>query len=405
MFMKWLKRLGVLVVVAAIAAGAYTMIKPQPVPVDIATIARGDIETTIDEEGQTRVKDIYRVSAPTTGKLERLALKVGDEVKKGTQIARIRPVDPPIRDMRTRRELAAAAKAAQAAVNFAVAEVTKAGVGLKYAKSELERAKRLVRSRTISAVRLEQAELEVTVKQAQLVEAEANLELHQHQLDSAKAREMHAFDFTQTDVGDQCCVGVIAPVAGTVLKVLSESEKVVPAGQALLELGDLTNLELVVDLLSADAVAIAPGTIAHIEGWGGKGRLSATVRRIDPAGFTKVSALGIEEQRVNVVLDISDPQARWEKLGHSYRVLIRLVTADLKNVVRVPLSALFRKGDQWAVYSDNMGMAEFTPVTLGKFSLNHVEVVDGLSEGVRVIVYPSDRVKDGTQIVARDGDG
>ena len=168
-----------------------------------------------------------------------------------------------------------------------------------------------------------------------------------------------------------------------------------------MDVGNLKELEIVVDLLSADAVGIAPGALARIEDWGGKGALNARLRRKDPAGFTKVSALGIEEQRVNAVFDITDPPERWQKLGHSFRVTVRIITSFKKDALRVPLGALFRKGDQWAVYKENNGNAVLTPVTLGKFSLTFAEVLGGLDEGTKIIVYPNDQIQDGTPVVER----
>jgi len=401
MVTKWLKRIALVVLGVAVVSGAYTMIRPQPVSVDMVIITRGDIETTIDEEGETRVKDIYRVSAPIAGKLERLDVQIGTEVAKGQRFARIRPVDPPIRDIRTRRELSAATKAAQAYVDLAQAEIDKARSALKFSKAELKRALLLTQSRTISARALQQAELDVAVKTAQLAEAQASLEFRRRELESARARELQPIHLSRSQIEDQCCIAVVAPVSGTILKLLSESERVVPAGAPLIDMGNLRDLEIVVDLLSADAVAITPGSIARIEGWGGATPLNARVRRIDPAGFTKVSALGIEEQRVNVVLDFMDPPQRWLKLGHSFRIIVRLIKSHKKNVLRVPISALFRTADQWSVYVEDKGVAVLRPIELGNFSLTFAEVLSGLEEGAKVIVYPSDRIEKGVQVVER----
>ncbi len=405
MFVKWLKRMGLVALGVIVVSGAYTLIMPQPVPVDIMVIARGNIETTIDEEGETRVKDIYRVSAPITGKLERLFVHVGTKVAKGQRFARIRPVDPPIRDERTRRELSAATKAAQAYVELAQAEIDKARSALKFSKAELGRALLLTKSRTISARTLQQAELDVAVKTAQLAEAQASLEFRRRELESARAREMQPIHLSQWQTEDQCCVAIVAPVEGTILKLLSESQRVVQAGTPLVDMGNLRDLEIVVDLLSADAVAISSGTIARIEGWGGANALNARVRRIDPAGFTKVSALGIEEQRVNVVLDLIDPPQHWLKLGHAFRIIVRLVTSHKKNVLRVPISALFRKANQWSVYVEDNGAATLQAIELGNFSLSRAEILSGLEEGAKVIVYPSDRIENGIQVVDRAESG
>ncbi len=398
---KWIKRLVLGLVLAAIIAGGYQMTRPQPVSVDIVEIARGEIETTIDEEGMTRVKDVYRISAPISGKLERLKVQAGDGVIKGERIARLRPADPPIRDARTRREMRSATKTARAGVQLAKAEVAKAGLAHDFAKSDLKRAKRLAASKTISTRTLQQAELDVAVKNAQLAEANASLEFRRRELESAQTRELMPTQLTLSDVQDQCCVAVVTPVSGTVLKLLTESEQVVQAGTPLVDVGNLGELEIVVDLLSTDAVNIVAGTRARIEGWGGDSALNAEVRRKNPAGFTKVSALGIEEQRVNAVLDLTDPVARWRKLGHSFRVTVRLITSYNQDALRLPLGALFRQNEDWMVYAENEGKAVRTKVKLGKFSLTHAEVLEGLVEGDHVVVYPSDRVSDGTVVEVR----
>ncbi|PCI05069.1 MAG: hypothetical protein COB78_00110 [Hyphomicrobiales bacterium] len=401
MFSTWIKRLGLLVLVLAVGAGGYSMIKTQPVPVDVVEISFGEIETTVDEEGKTRVKDIYQIYAPMTGKLERLSVRVGDFVSAGERIARIRPVDPPIRDLRTRRELAAATKAARAMVQLSNAEVAKAKSAFIFSRSELNRARRLLESSTITVRRLDLAKLDVAVKGSLVTEAEANLELRRRQLESAHARELEPMQMSTAVREDQCCVAIVTPVSGAVLQLLAESERVIQAGSHILNVGDLQNLEVVVDLLSVDAVVISAGTLARIEGWGGKKVLNAKVRSIDPAGFTKVSALGIEEQRVNVVLDIIDPREVWEKLGHSYRVTVRLIISHKTNVLRIPISALFRVDNQWASYVDVDGMASLKTLELGNFSLTHAEVISGLDQGDKVIVFPSDRVKNNIMIEVR----
>ena len=401
MFAKTMKWLFFGLFAAGLAVGARFMLAPQPVPVDIATIARGGIETTIDEEGKSRVKDIYRISAPITGKLERLAAEVGDAVAKGERLARIRPVDPPIRDMRTRRELVAATKIAMAGVQLALAEVAKARSDRGFSLADLERAERLAVTRTISDRALQQAKLAVEMKNAQLAEAEANLEFRRREQESAQARQLLPTQLSLSQVEDQCCIALVAPVEGTVLKLLTESEQVVQAGTPLLDIGNLADQEIVVDILSSDAVKIVPGTIARIEDWGGEGMLNARVRRKSPAGFTKVSALGIEEQRVKLVLDITDPRDKWSNLGHGFRVNVKIIASQTENALRVPLGALFRKGNDWAVYVLKEGKAVQTVLQLGQFSLSYAEVTGGLDEGTKVIVYPSDRISDGVLVADR----
>ena len=393
------------IVLASIAAGVagllYFLLVPPPVSVDLATIDHGILEVTVDEEGETQVKEIYRISAPITGKLERLDIHVGDEVKVGQRVARVRPVDPPIRDMRSRLELAASTKAATAAVALAQAQVRQAGSDLKFAKSDQARARTLSSKGVISTRAAEEAELQVSVKEAEQSKAEANLELRRRELESARMSELEPGQIQNQIAEDQCCVAIVAPASGVVLKILTESEQVVPSGTTILEIGDPHDLEIVVDLLSTDAVGVSAGTQARIEGWGGDDILHAKVRRIDPAGFTKMSALGIEEQRVNAVLDFTSPPEQWRNLGHAFKVTVRLVKSNNSDALRVPLGALFRRGDDWVVYSERDNTAHLTKITLGAFSLTHAEVLQGLAEGDKVVEFPSDKVADNIEITER----
>jgi len=388
-------------VILGIAGLAYFFFAPQPVAVDLATVDRGRLEVTIDEEGETQVKEIYRISAPITGKLERVDIEVGDRVLTGQRIARVRPVDPPIRDMRSRLEMSASSKAAGAAVALAEAQVRRAGSDLKFARSDLARAQILAGKGVISGRAREEAELNLSVKQAEVGKAEAGLELRRREFESARMRELEPNQMQLQGAEDQCCVAITAPSSGVVLKVLTESEQVVQAGTTLLETGDPHDLEIVVDLLSSDAVGISAGTLARIEDWGGDGFLDAKVRRIDPAAFTKVSALGIEEQRVNVVLDFISPPQKWRELGHAYKVTVRIIRSDQDDVLRIPLGALFRRDQDWTIYTIRDGWTKLTPVKLGKFSLTHAEAVEGVTQGDKVVMFPSDKVSDDIAIKQR----
>jgi HlyD family secretion protein len=391
------------VLATGVGAVAYLLLAPQPISVDLATIDRGKLEVTVDEEGETQVKEVYRISAPITGKLERLNIHVGDQVKAGQRVARVRPADPPIRDRRSRLELAAATKAAIAAVALAQAQVLQAEFDLKFAESDMNRAQILSRKGVVSARAREEAELQVSVKTAEQRKAEANLELRRRELESARMSELEPGQMQSQVAEDQCCVAITAPASGVVLKVLTESEQVVQSGTTILEIGDPHDLEIVVDLLSNDAVSISKNTYARIEDWGGDGILEARVRRIDPAGFTKVSALGIEEQRVNAVLDFTSPPDQWRNLGHAFKVTVRILKSDRQDVLRVPLGALFRLADDWAVYVARENTSNLASVKLGAFSLTHAEVLEGLIEGDQVVEFPSDRVADGVEIKQREG--
>ncbi|MGI9511458.1 MAG: efflux RND transporter periplasmic adaptor subunit [Anderseniella sp.] len=390
-----------ILIAISIAGLAYMFFAPQPVAVDLATVDRGQLEVTVDEEGETQVRDIYRISAPITGKLERVDIEVGDRVLAGQRIARVRPVDPPIRDIRSRLEMSATSRAAGAAVLLAEAQVRQAESDLKFARSDLARAKTLADKGVISNRAREEAELKLSVKQAEVRKAEAGLELRRREFQSARMRELEPNQMRSQGAEDQCCVAITAPSSGVVLKVLTESEQVVQAGTTLIETGDPRDLEIVVDLLSSDAVGIAPGTPARIEDWGGEDVLQAKVRRIDPAAFTKVSALGIEEQRVNVVLDFVSAPEQWSDLGHAFKLTVRIITSDRDDVLRIPLGTLFRHDQDWAVYTARDGRAEQTPVKLGNFSLTHAEVLSGVTQGELVVLFPSDQISDNTAVKQR----
>jgi HlyD family secretion protein len=401
---KQIKR-ALLAAFALLLASAFIYaLLPNPILVDVAVVNEGTLEVTVDEEGETRIREIYTVSAPIAGKVRRSPREVGDVVVKGeTIVAVIQPGDPSFLDVRKRRELEAAVAADEAAVSHAKTHIIRAEAELKFARSELKRAQSLANRGTVSQRTLEKADMEVGVRVAALDEAKSDLELRHRELDSARARLIGPE--TQSgpvDDGDDCCVQVKAPEGGRVLKILSESEQVVGAGSPLLEIGDPQDLEIVVDLLSTDAVKVTNGAPAHIEGWGGDKDLKARVRRIDPAGFTKVSALGIEEQRVNTVLDLIDVKSNWQQLGHDFRVFVRITVWKSDTAVRVPLSALFRSGDAWAVFKVVDGEARLAKVQIGQRNTEHAEVLSGLETGDRVILHPSDRVVDGIAIEERD---
>jgi HlyD family secretion protein len=368
---------------------------PTTMTVEVATVSRGPLVVTVDEEGQTRVRHRYVVSAPVSGRVLRIELEPGDAVKEGDVVARVRAEAPPLLDARTRAEVQAAVEAAKATLGRAQAEEQRARAALTQAERELKRTQDLVRggvvppgdadlrqddaraaTETVSA-----AAYAVKAAQADLVRAEARLRP------------------SAPDVSGRV-VAVAAPISGVVLRRLRESESMVPAGDPLVELGDPQQLEIVSDLLSTDAVRVKPGARAMIEQWGGTTTLEARVRRIEPSGFTKISALGVEEQRVNAILDFVDPAEAWAALGDGYRVEVRIVIWEAPTVLKVPTGALFRQGEQWAVYAIEDGRAALTIVELGQQTGQEAEVRAGLSEGARVILHPADTLTDGTHVEA-----
>jgi HlyD family secretion protein len=399
----WIKRsLIVLGVVGLFSALVWTL-WPKPVLVDVAEIRRGPLVVTVDEEGKTRIKDVYTVSAPITGKLVRLSLEAGDRVKKdATTVASIEPMAPAFLDVRARRELEAQLEAAKAAVALAEAEIKQAAAELEFAQSELRRAQSLIKSKIISDRALERARIDVDTRQASLTRTNANLDVRKRELESAQARLIGPEEAWKGEVPVGCCVTVRAPVSGRVLRLMQESERVVAAGTPLLEIGDPDNLELVVELLSGDAVKVTEGATASIDGWGGR-PFPAKVIRVEPAGFTKVSALGIEEQRVRTILTLPHSQDLAERLGHEFRVFVKIMIHQSTNALRLPISAVFRKGEQWAVYVVEDGRARAVPVEIGQRNTGFAEVLKGLPEGTTVILHPSDRVVHGARVVHSSG--
>ncbi len=400
--MIWLRRGLMLLFVAIVVAGAVYALMPKPVAADLATVDRGAIEVTIDEEGVARIRDVYKVSATVGGNLDRFPLEVGDPVKRGvTVIAEIRPSAPAFLDERSRRELEAAVGAATASVRLAEAELSRAQSDLRMRDSDLDRSEKLRESGTISAKAMDEAQTAADSARAAVRQAEANLELRRSEFGSAEARLIQPSGEEGSAAGT-CCVQIRAPIDGVVLMVHAESAQVVPAGALIAEVGDPSDMEVAVDLLSADAVRVRPGDSAYIEGWGGSRALSAKVRRVEPSAFTKVSALGIEEQRVNVLLDLLDPRSAWKSLGHEFRVLVRIVVWRGTDVVRVPLAALYRRGEDWTVFKVVEGRAVATPVTIDHRNTHFAEVLDGLQPGDVVILHPSDQIVNGVKVEARE---
>jgi len=350
------------------------LFRPQPIPVDLAEIAEGPIQVTVSDEGETRVKDVFVVSAPLSGLMRRIELKAGDAVAaQKTVVARIAPSDPNFLDVRSEREARAAVRRAEAERDFA--------------QAELKRYRQLAGQGVVSANDRDAAERRAQTAAAALEEARARLTTP----GVAKRR-----------AGPDCdCVDVYSPVSGSVLRVMQESEAVVASGAPLIEIGNPGDMEIVVDLLSTDAVRVEAGQRVLIEAWGGGPPLNGTVRRVEPFGFTKVSALGIEEQRVNVIIDFADAPERWKRLGHGYRVEPRIVLAEAASVLKVPQAALFREQGQWAVFVDEGGRAMLRTVELGLENGLEAQVVKGLKAGEDVVLQPGGRITAGVALKPR----
>ena len=392
-----LRRLITLAILLGVAAGLAWAFWPRPLIVETAEITLRDISVFVEEEGKSRIREVFTVSAPITGQVLRNNLHAGDKVVKDeTVVVSIRPAAPGLLDARLKRVAEAAAASARASVGLADAEVKQAEAQLTFLKSELERAERLSRQGTISERALDKARLDVATAAAALDSARASLDVRQRELQRAEA----ALIENETGEGP-CCSQIKAPVTGRILRVLSESEQVVQAGTPLIEIGDPDDLEIVAEVLSRDAVEIRPGASAVIDNWGGP-PLSATVRRVEPSAVTKVSALGIEEQRVPVILDLAEASGQ-EALGDGFRVVARIIVWEGKQLVAVPVAALFRQGGDWAVYAASNGRAELRLVQLGRRNAAFSEVTAGLAVGDVVILHPSDQMADGVAVVPAPG--
>jgi HlyD family secretion protein len=387
--------------VAGLAALLWLAFRPQPVPVDLATVARGPLEVTVEAEGVTRIRQIYQVSAPLAGYTARSPVEVGDPVTAfETVVAAIAPATPAFLDARAREEAEAAVTEGEAALRAAEARVAQRVSDLDYATAQHDRAAALAGRGVIPQSSLDDAALRLRVAETALDAARSEREMAEATLARARAALIGPLSSESPGADDACCVEITAPASGHVLSIVNRSARLVQPGEPLLEIGEPGDLEIEVDLLSSDAVRIAPGAAAYVERWGGP-PLAARVRRIDPAAFTKVSALGIEEQRVRVYLDFVDQGSELGSLGDSFRVYVRIVEWRGDNVLQVPISSLFRTGDLWTVFRAIDGRARLTSVEIGRRNAEAAEVMEGLADGDRIVTYPGDRVVDGATLLDR----
>ena len=379
---RWLPYAGVFVLATLILAGLW----PQPAPVETARVTVGTLRATVNEEGKTRIRQRYLVSAPVTGQLRRIPLKAGAEVQAGeTVLAVIDPLPPALLDARTRA-------LTEARRDAAAANVEKARAAGTFAASELRRLTRLYAQKEAPIRDLESAQWREAAAAKELEAAEGAWREVEAQLTD------FASDHASQTNSARGPTEIKAPTSGRVLRVFEENARVVSAGAPLLELGDPADLEVVVEVLSRDSAIIGPGTQVELEQWGGGEPLAARVRLVEPAAFTKVSALGVEEQRVNVIADLVTPPGQWRRLGDGFRVEARIAVWEAQQTLKVPTGALFRRGQQWAAFVLRGGRARLRPVNVGRSSGAESQVVGGLSEGEEVILYPGERVQDGQRV-------
>ena len=404
--MKFSRNILIIAVTSFVIVAIILLMMPKPIKVDLGSVQKRDLEVTIVEEGRTTVRETYIVSTPVAGRLLRVRVHAGDEVRKDTDIvARMLPTSPAVLDRRTREQAAAAVEAAIAAVRLAQANLDAAQAQEELTNSELDRTRSLFDSGIVSEAALDRAESAQRASRATRETAEAAITMREAELVNAQANLVGQDDIglanAMSDNGSQE-IPLFSPINGRILQVFQESETVLPAGAPIMEIGDVSSdLEVIVDLISSDAVKVSVGDSVTLRDWGQDNELLGEVRQIDPFGVTKTSALGIEEQRVRVEIDLKSPSEERPGLGHGYRLEAAIVIWRNKDVVVVPTSSLFRSNNRWFVFQETNGVARLTPVEVGKSDGSSTEVVEGLSLGDRVVLYPSAAVEDGIKIESR----
>lgn len=389
----WRRRLpllGAIVLATVIVIGLW----PRPVPVEVAKVTRGPLVVTVDEEGMTRVKNRYVVSAPVSGQLRRIDWKAGAVVEAGTTVlAVLETGGADFLDARRQAQAEAAVQAAEAAREAAGARKERALAAMRLAAIELERTRTLRSREVVSAQELDAAQMRAETTAQEARAAEFGLKVAEFELQQTRA----LLGRGQPGGGAEPLV-ITSPVSGRILRVFQESARLVPAGFALLEVGDPTDLEVRIEVLSRDGVAITPGAKVLLEQWGGPEPLQARVRHVEPSAFTKISALGVEEQRVYVIADFMDPIERRPTLGDSYRVEARVVVWEKADALRAPAGALFQRAGRWQTFAVEEGRSRLRSVGVGRGNGVQTEVLEGIAEGTTLVVYPGDKVTDGTRV-------
>jgi HlyD family secretion protein len=391
--MKWLIPLGIIAALVALA------MKPKPLEVDVGEVTEGAMQLTIDDDGETRVRDRYRIAAPLSGKLLRIDLDPGDTLQKGDVLATVVPAAPSLIDPRARAQAEAAVNAAEAGITSAETQVEAREDEFYQLEKSWRRSQILHEKGNIADAEFEQAENAHLAGRHALESAKISVDIARFELAQAKTALLH-FD-GKDSADDERTFLIDAPIDGTVLRIDEKSSRMVQAGEALLELGDPGELEMRIDVLSQDAVRIRSGQKVIVEHWGGENALSGLVRHVEPSAYTKVSALGVDEQRVDVIADFDSFPGEGSSLADGYRIEARIVVWESDKVIRVPVGALFRDGDDWAVYRIDRQSARLAKLELGRNNGEVAEVISGLAPGDRVVLHPGDRITEGTLIVPR----
>lgn len=385
---------------AVLSIVAYAFI-PAPVLVDVETVRRGNLEVTVEDDGKTRIKEKYIIASPLAGRLARVQLHAGDSVEAGkTVLTTLDPVAPSLLDVRSRAEAQARAKAAELTVKRAQAVLALAQEKSRFTHEEFDRAQALYERNSISHEERDRAENRWIVGREELRMADLSQQIAAYELQQAQAALLHVERASADELSDpdDWRIDIRSPISGQVLRVLQESATVVTTGTPLMEVGDPFDLEVVIDVLSSEAVKIREGNRALLDDWGGSKPLKAHVRRVEPSGFTKISALGIEEQRVNVILDFDDPSELRAGLADDFRVDARIIVAEARDVLKVPNAAIFRRGTTDFTFVVKGNSASICEIQLGQRGRLESEVKGGLAEGDLVVVYPSDKVGPGVKV-------
>ena len=393
---QWRRRIFLALLVVVIAWGLFEGFRPQPIEVDLGAARRAPLRVTIEQEGRTRVVDRYVVSAPVSGYARRIQLDVGGVVESGATLVELEPQRAEVLDVRRRAEAEARTASAEANVRAAEQRANAAASNATLARNELQRVRALRQVGYVSASAEEQAVNEAERSAAELRSAQFGVATARHDLEAVRTSLKYA-----ASGSDAKPIAIRAPVAGRVLKIPRKSEGAVSAGQPLLEIGDPRALEVEVDVLSADAVRIPSGARVIFERWGGETPLEGVVRVIEPAGFTKVSALGVEEQRAWVIVAFTSPANQWQRLGDGYRVEASFILWEANDILQIPASALFRDGDRWAAFVVEQDKAIKRHVQIGQRNGLSAQIISGVNAGEQVIVHPDDRVREGLRVVAR----
>ncbi len=394
------KRAGLLAILTVIILAIVYGFLPRAVNVETATVKRGQMRVVIEEEGKTRVVNRYVVSAPVSGYALRSGFDVGDQVKKGQAISELEPLRPAVLDPRSRAEAEANVAAARASIKAAMENAEAARAAEELAKKELHRITKLYNDDLVSREQMDEAETGALRADAALKSSQFAVEVSRHEMEAAMTALKYSASRVEVDAEET--IVITSPVNGRVLKIHHESEGVVSEGQSLIEIGDPTLLEIEIDVLSEDAVRIEPGMTVYFNRWGGDASLEGKVRIVEPFGFTKISALGVEEQRVLIISDIIAPPEKWERLGDGYRVEAGFVLWQNEDVLQIPSSALFRYEDGWAVFVMTGSKAKIRKIEIGHENGLVAEVFSGVNKDETVITHPDSSIADGTTVKPRN---